>query len=273
MVTTPYRYLTATDAAELLGRVAAARDRFVALAGSVDPSLQPAGSTWTARDITGHLLTVLRRYTRRDRSSTEGLADSPREVDRLNAVQLAALGDTPRDALLADLVAESNLLLGAFPPDSVDLHTRYPFHGGVTVDLAAGFGNLVGEFSIHGRDLALAAGRPWPIEERDAVLILNGVMQIIPAYARRSATQPLRVRLDIRTAAPWLLDFAGGSLTSRAAEPGEPVDVVLRAPAQTLVLSLYSRLSTLAAARAGMLVVGGRRPWRIVRLSRLVEKP
>jgi hypothetical protein len=218
------------------------------------------------------MLTVARRYSRRDRRSREGLGASPREVDRLNAVELAALGEATRDQILADLDAETAALVGGFAA-ATDLHQRFPFHGGVEIDFAAGVGNLLAELCIHGRDVAVAAARPWRIEERDAVLILNGVMQIIPAYAVRSARTSLRLRLAVPGAEPWVLDFADGALESRAATPGEPCDVVLRCPAETLVLTLYARLSPPRALLHGMRLRGGRRPWRIARLPRLLQKP
>lgn len=273
MVTVPYRRFASTDQQELLGRIDAARDRFLEVVRMVDPELRPSGSAWTVRDITGHLLTVVRRYLRRPVSGGEGLAASPREVDRLNAAELAALGDASRDQLATDLVAEMDVLRQRYSAGPLDLEATAPFHGGVTIDMAAGMSNLIAELLIHGRDVARAAGRPWAIEERDAVLVLNGVMQILPAYARRTARQPLRARLDVAGAAPWMLDFADGRLASRPAQPGESADTVIRAPATALLLLLYSRLSVAAAVRAGMLVVGGRRPWRAVRLSRVLEKP
>ena len=36
-----------------------------------------------------------------------------------------------------------------------------------------------------------------------------------------------------------------------------------------MMLSLYGRIGTLEAARAGVFVRGGRRPWRARRLNRL----
>lgn len=143
----------------------------------------------------------------------------------------------------------------------------------MVIDTAAGLSNLLAEFLVHGWDVASAAGRRWPIEERDAALILNGVMQLVPAYARGDATDSLRVVLRVPDAARWLLDFDGGRCESRPARAGEKADVVVRAPARTLMLALYSRLSLTASMRGGLLVAGGRRPWLVTRLPRLVHKP
>ena len=263
-----YELFTATDAAELWARIDADAQRFFELVRSVPPDLPLKGSTWTTREVVGHLLTVIRRYTR-----GPTLGETPRDVDRINDEELAALGAAPCTELLDQLERELKLARELYAPEALDLHMKVSFHGGVRIDFAAALGNVIGELLIHGLDLAAAAGRPWSLDDRDAVLILNGVLQILPAYAVRDTHRSLRVRLSVPGARPWLLDFHRGELTSAPAETGVASDVVVRAPASTLALTLYSRLSTTRAVRGGMRVVGGRRPWRLARLPALVERP
>lgn len=270
---TTYELFTSTSAEELLERGTQAESRFRRLARDVPADLQLAGSAWTVRDVVAHLVTVARRYTRRDPDSTDGLGETPREVDRINAEELAALGDASRDELLTELEAELETLRIMYPPEQLDLHRTFPFHGGVCIDAAAAQSNLIGEFTIHGRDIAQAAHRPWQIEPRDAVLVLNGVMQILPAYVNRSATSSLSIALRVPGANPWKLQFHDGTLTSTARNDDKPFDVVLRVPPVTLMLALYQRLTPLQAMRGGMLVVGGRKPWRIANLTKLLEQP
>jgi len=263
-----YELFTSTDAAELWSRIGVAADRFAALAGSVEANEHLHGSTWTPRDVVGHLLTVVRRYTH-----GPTLGETPRDVDRINADELAGLGDRPREELLDELAVEMKLVRELWGPDILDLRMRIPFHGGVTVDAAAAMSNLIGEFLLHGRDIAMTAGKAWAIEDRDAVLILNGVMQILPAYAVRSATKSLRVKVVVPGARAWLLDFRHGELSSEPAVTPHRVDVVVRARAEALMLLLYARLSPRQAARRGVLVVGGRRPWRVAWLPSMLEQP
>ena len=263
-----YELFTSTDAAELWSRIDVAAERFAALAASADPGLRLHNSSWTTRDSVGHVLTVVRRYTH-----GPTLGETPRDVDRINADELAALGDTSCAELLDDLRAELKLARELWGPDTLDLRMRIPFHGGVTVDAAAGMSNLIGEFLLHGRDLARTARQAWPIEARDAVLILNGVMQILPAYAVRSDTRSLRVKVSVAGARPWLLGFESGELSSEPAVAPQPADVAVRARAEALMLLLYARLSPLQAALQGVVVVGGRKPWRVAWLPSLLEQP
>jgi uncharacterized protein (TIGR03083 family) len=248
-------------------------ERFVELTTSVPEDTLVAGGPWTARDLVGHVLTVARRYTERDISSTEGLGATPREVDRLNDVELAALGAVRRAELVVALRDQMEAVRRAFPADEVDLAATYPFHGGGRLDAAGGLSNLVGEFLLHGRDLALTVGAKWPIPRRDAELILNGVLQLVPAYARRDSDESLLLGLRTPGTAPWFLHFDRGTATSGSARPDRAPDVVLRAPAAPLVLALYSRLDGVRLLTSGILVVGGRRPWRLGRLARVIEQP
>jgi uncharacterized protein (TIGR03083 family) len=269
-----YEKLVSTTPAELWRRIDLAHDRFAQLMAEVPDGLALPSSTWTARDLAGHLLTVARRYTRPGVRTSQGLADSPRSVDDLNASELAELDGTPKGDLLAALAEQLEAVRAAHPAsDDCDLHDQFPFHGGVIVDRAAALSNLLGEFLVHGRDLATAARRPWPIEPLDARLILNGVMQIVPAYANRKATGELHLQLRVPGARRWALCFAEGRVTSRPAQDSDRPDVVLRAPADVLMLALYSRLTPAEGTRRGMVPIGGRRPWRIVRLPGLLEAP
>ncbi|HVU60374.1 MAG TPA: maleylpyruvate isomerase family mycothiol-dependent enzyme [Mycobacteriales bacterium] len=267
-----YQRFITTDGLELWDRIDHAQARLTELARAVGPQAVVAGSSWTARDLVGHILTVARRYTERDIRSTDGLGDTVREVDVLNDRELHELGSLDMTELLAQLDAQMDKVRGEFPAHEVDLRERFPFHGGTTIDAAGGLSNLVGEFLIHGRDLARGLGRPWTIDSRDALLIMNGALQVTPGYAEPTATGTLRVLVRTAGAVDWMLAFAGGRLDSRPATRDEPVDVVLTGPAETLLLMFYSRIGTVESLRGG-LRVGGPRPWRVARLSKHLQKP
>ncbi len=273
MVQHAYQQFVALDAQELWDRIDRAQARFTALVESVGPDLVAAGSTWTTRDVVGHLLTVARRYTERDITSTEGLGDSPRAVDAINRAELLALQGLDMDDLLSQLQLQMKAIKAALPPDGTDLAQRFPFHGGVSIDAAGGLSNLIGEFLLHGRDLAHKALHPWKIDPRDALLIINGVLQIIPGYAEPTATAPLKVRLRAEGAVDWMLAFDQGKLDSRPAVAQEAADVVLKAPPETLLLVLYSRIGATASLRMGLRVVGGRRPWRVTQVPKYLQQP
>lgn len=257
-----------TTGDELWDRIHQAHRRFAALL-SVTPSRTPIpGSDWTAGEVAGHLLTVLRRYTR---GNPNGLSPDAAGVAGLNAIELDEL-DLVSVAEILDRVWQELADLEQLLPRTIDLHTRLKFHGGVEIDAAAALGNLIGEFLVHGRDVALARRKTWQIGSRNAALVLNVVMQVGPAYVAPGAGD---LKLGIRTpeSNPWILDLVDGQLTSRAATHREPVDLLLYSRAQPLLLTMYGRIGIPKAALLGTTVLGGRRPWRITRLPGAFVSP
>jgi hypothetical protein len=259
--------VTATTEAELEARTAAAFARTTALLRRTSPDLRLADGVWTVRDVAGHLLTVVRRYTRRDPLDRSSLADSPAAVRLANESDLR----TVAELTVAQLVDQLTVEFEAYRALDFPLTQRFPFHAGQSVDGAGARSNWLGELLIHGYDVARAARRPWPIGERDALLILNGIMQVAPGFLDRHAA--VGVRLDVairpRGATPQLLRIANGECVARDLDAADRPHAVIRGPAPALCLLLYRRISLLRAARAGVLLAGGTRPWTGLRVQRL----
>lgn len=253
-----------TTGDELWDRVHQAHRRFAALLSVTPHRTQIPGSDWTAGEVAGHVLTVLRRYTRRDLTSTDGLSPEGIGVRDQNAVELEELGSLSVAEIL-DQVWQEVADVEKRLPRTMDLHERFPFHGGQEMDGAAALGNLIGEFLLHGRDVAKARGKQWKIGSRNAALAMSVGLQAAPGYVVDGADD-LKIELRTPETNPWVLDLVNGELTSRRAVPGESVDVRVFARAQPMLLNLYGRIGIPRATLLGTLVVGGRRPWRIARL-------
>jgi hypothetical protein len=81
------------------------------------------------------------------------------------------------------------------------------------------------------------------------------------------------VEFQLPAARPYLIHIHGGTAEFRQRRPDDRPDAVLRAPASTFALMLYQRIGPLTAGRQGLLIVGGRRPWRALRLQSYFERP
>ncbi|MGZ6745739.1 MAG: hypothetical protein ACXVD0_07510 [Nocardioides sp.] len=256
--------LTTTTEAELTTRTEAALTRTLALLRSVDPDLRLRDSEWTAGDVGAHLLDVLRRYTQRDFTQPGGLTDSPGELQEGNRSGISGLDGLPHTEVLDRLEAEQ----ADYRALGLPLDERFPFHAGQVIDGAGARSNWMGELLLHGRDVAVAAGRPWPLEERDMMLILNGVLQVAPGWLdpTTSAGADLRVRLTVVGGTPQLFTIEDGTCVIRDATPADRPHAVIRARSTALALLLYQRISLADAVRRGVLVVGGSRPWRGLQL-------
>ena len=261
-----YDGFVSTTADELWDRLHQAQRRFAALL-SVTPSQTPVpGSDWNAGQVAAHVLTVLRRYTERDLTSTVGLSRDGAGVAVQNAAELAALEATTTPEVL-DQIWQQLAAVEEKLPRTMDLNQQFPFHGGQTMDGAAALGNLIGEFLVHGRDVATAGGRKWKIGGRNAALALTIAVQTAPAYVAPDAPGDLKLAIRTPETTPWVLDLSDGELTSRPARRREPVDVRVLARPEPLLLNLYGRIGIPQATLLGTAVVGGRRPWRVSRLG------
>jgi len=268
----PYDELVFTTGDELWDRIHQAHRRFAALLSVTPPQTQIPGSDWTAGEVAGHLLTVLRRYTQRDLTSSEGLSPDGSGVRDQNAVELEELGAYSVAEVL-DQVWQELADVETKLPRTMDLHQRFPFHGGQEIDAAGALGNLIGEFLVHGRDVALARGKQWKIGSRNAALALTVGMQVCPGYLSTDAPGDLKVEIRTPETNPWVIEVVDGAATSRLAVPGESVDVRLYGRAQPLLLNLYGRIGLVRATALGTVITGGRRPWRFTRLPATFVAP
>ncbi|GAB3863777.1 hypothetical protein GCM10028801_31980 [Nocardioides maradonensis] len=272
-MTTDAILMTDTDIDELDAAIASARRDFVALARSADPEAR-VSDAWSVRDVVAHVLTVAQRYTSLAATGAYERAASPRDLDRINNAEIAALADLAYTEILTRL-EDSATEISDFLRRATGQGRIFPFHAGELIDATAGAANWIGELRIHGHDIAKAVGAPWTIPERDALLILAGIQQIIPGYVhqQRSAGKDVMVEIRLSGARPWITHVVDRCAVSRPRAADDRPHAVITAPASTLLLSLYGRYGNLAAARRGLRVVGGRRPWRALSFPRLFEQP
>jgi uncharacterized protein (TIGR03083 family) len=251
---------------ELHARIALAHDRFARALAAAPADLQVG--RWTAADVGAHVVTVINRYTafRPDR-----LANSPRGVDEINDRELEALRGQPPDALIATLADEMQRFHQQWGTDLVfPLDMPIPFHAG-TIDVQAGLTNALGELLIHGRDLAIASGGEWPIEDRDAALLCGLGALILPAYVRATNRATLDVGVQVDGVTPWRLVIDGPNAESVLDDDG-PADFVLEGRAEGLALLAYGRADWRAAQDLG-LRASGPIPELADALTRLFEEP
>jgi uncharacterized protein (TIGR03083 family) len=241
-------------------RESAAYDRVAALFGAVAPDLPVGAGGWTARDVLAHLCNVARRYT-----SVPRLGETVREVDTINAEELAALDGLPVSELLGKFARAFARYREAWVPMGEE-HV-WPFHGGGQLSTASLRANWLGEMTVHGYDVATAAGVGWPIGDADAADLLRLLRDVVPSYAE--PTDPVAVALAATGAPEWALRIEPGG--ARTGPPDGPVDATLRGPGGAVVLYLYQRIDLAAAEAEGVRVDGDREA--VVRLMRQLQKP
>jgi uncharacterized protein (TIGR03083 family) len=260
-----------TDRDELRDRIGEARQRFYRLARSADPSARRRGLDWNVHQVIAHVLSVARRYQAIAQGRDFRRARHPRELDQINHEEmLAAMAPIPE--LLEDLEALEPVMDAYF--DDLSDGSSFEFHGGVSMSGIVAQVNWLFDLVLHGEDIARAVGAPWNISERDMSLLLREVVEVAPAYLKAgiSPATDICVALQVPDARRYVMHVHDGTLEIRMGRSGDRPDAVLKAPASTMVRLFLHRIGPFTAARQGLRIVGGRRPWKAMQLQSCIER-
>ncbi|SFP06227.1 TIGR03083 family protein [Amycolatopsis arida] len=256
----------------LLREAAATAEDFVALALSVPDPDQPVPATpgWSVTDVVGHVAMEPARY----RELALGRGEWPAraaDLPAFNAEQVRTLPTrrlTELTAILREGLGSLLTTIEGFSDDPPWMN----FDGNQRVRADLALGTLIGEFVVHGHDIARAAGRAWPIRPEVVPLILRGQHQVMPGWvdSGRAAGHTATYEFRLRGGERYVYEFRDGRLTVQPPEP-ERVDVRISAEPVTALLLTYGRIGQagqLRAALTGRLVAWGRRPWLAAGLTR-----
>jgi hypothetical protein len=268
---TEYVALVETSREELRDRIALARNRFDRLIRTADPLARPPGSDWTVQQVVAHVLTVAHRYIQVARGLDFRRAVNPAEVQVINQAELEAVM-APLPELADQLRALEGEMDDLFDRISND-RPAILFHFGIMVSGFTAQTNWLSELLAHGQDVARAMRVHWELPERDMLLVLRGMMQVGPAFVRADVAKDadLCVAFKLPEGRPYVVHVHDGIAEFRERRPHDRPDAVLRLPASTLAQMLYQRIGPIAAVRHGLLIVGGRRPWRAAKLMSYFE--
>jgi len=256
--------------------VATMAPRVTALIRSVEHPVAPALGEWDLTEVAIHLSHAL--------DGVAAMADGGGSM----LTDLWGLGDLTK----ALVKGEETRDLGALA-DRIDASTERFLQGmetakddgvrgwlveGTEVPLSTLTCHALNELVVHGRDIAMAEGAPWPIERRHAALILTGFM--FPAcgqLGRAMVDQKgagVRASFDIRLRGGGgvVMRFDNGDLTVEPPSSG-PYDCHLSVDPEAFMLVSWGRISQWPAIFSGKLVAWGRKPWLGVRLRSLMKNP
>ncbi len=231
----------------------------------------PDSPKWTARQAFAHVVTVTPRYTAGARQTGRWVDAAP-HLAALNDEEIAGTGSLDVTVLASQLRAELAELFAEVSSFGSQA-PEFTFHGGAKVAADAALGILLGEFEIHGRDIARALGHPWTIDPAHARLILDGIAAILPGWvnpataAGHTATYELRIRGG--TTHFWAFRDGRFSIVDELRRP----DVVLSADPVACLLVFYSRRSQWPEILRGRMLAWGRRPWPALSFVKRFHQP
>ncbi|HVT65957.1 MAG TPA: maleylpyruvate isomerase N-terminal domain-containing protein [Mycobacteriales bacterium] len=242
---------------------AAAVRRNVDLFQRVDPDLAVPNSRWSAHDVAAHLVTMAGRYLNADRK----LARTRRELEEMNDREIADFGTATMGELVGRLrsrVAKYNVF---WPEQALD--EMFPYREGFPLDAGTLRSNWIAELLVHGRDVAIAAGEQWPLDDTSCLLMLRVLAQVLPRYLHVAGADDYSLVIAPGGGMPFSILVTDGVARIEPSAISDS-DQISGSPA-ALVLLLYRRIDLAEAQQTGLYVSGD--ALRIRRFLDRLDKP
>jgi uncharacterized protein (TIGR03083 family) len=217
------------------------------------------GSAWTVRDATVHLAGSHHRHLGYVSGDTLPAATLDKELlDARTRAQIAENAEADPKMLAEQIRDGFAELLAVTAPVPADRPIAY--HGGLTSNLADLSCVLLGEYLLHGYDVATALRLPWPIDPEQAALVVAAYRMAYRLTFQPAAAAGLRARyrLEIPGTAPFHVTVADGAYEEPARPPS--IDCVIAADPVTALLVQSGRLSQWPAVALGRLTYAGPHP-------------
>lgn len=253
---------------EFVEATRASAAQFCELALSLDGADPRVAATpdWTITDVLGHVAMEPARYRDLIAGGGEWPA-SAAELPAFNAEQVRRLPTRDPDRLVGILQKSVTELLDVVEGFGADAPLMW-FDGDQRVRADVALGTLIGEFVVHGRDIATAAGKRWVIDPAHVPLVLTGQQQVMPGWVNPASARHHTATYDFRVRgfARYIYEFNDGVLEVNPERPRRP-DVHIRAEPVTALLLTYGRIGQVRPALTGQILAWGRKPWLAARLN------
>ncbi len=263
------------DMAAVRAALARAADELCALvASSPNAGVAVPGSDWSVGEIAAHVVVGTEAYVGYLSGHTEPFVDvsdiAGGSLARSSADRLAAEPEREVASLVERMRSASSALVeetDGRSPDEVVIWHGHP------VALGDMLGIGLGEYLLHGRDIATALSRPWIIRADDARLVLGAALPLLPLLVDPVSTAHVHARYDLRVrgGARVAVTISDGELT--VADDGQRADCHVSADPVALLLIAYGRRSQWFPILTGKLLAWGRKPWLGPRLVRYLVAP
>jgi hypothetical protein len=250
--------------------------RFTALVRRIDDGdRRAAGLEWTLAETAVHLLDVLRHYRDGILGRLEPhvpIVDNPTRFIAVENEKAIAAEPERRPQVLADQIDQAlDEMLATVRDAGPDAVAK--MDAGHALDMPSLLCGHIGEFLVHGLDIARTIDAPWPIEHRAAVLAVHGTSAAISlALDRRAAADTeLNVHVRLRRGEPFAIRVSQGEVWTEPPR-GRP-DLTMSADPTAYLLVGFGRLPMWRPALQGKVVAWGRKPWVVLTLPKLFHKP
>ena len=258
--------------ADVVARLRSSALRFATLIGQVT---DPAATSrhlpgWTAREIVGHV-TVLPDYYMEIASGTAGLIDHATQMAGKNVENLDRVEDLTLDQCAERIVSGIDAFCDLVEHDATSTVAFQAGSSGTLVQVAA---IAVGEYEVHGLDLAAAIGAPWTIGKQAAAMCVSAALPVAGAQwidAAASAGHSGSYRMKLRGGLGTIhVEFVDGAATIHGSPDSAAenrASTLISADPVALLQVFYRRQSQWAAIAKGQMLAYGTRPIRALTLK------
>ena len=222
-------------------------------------SIPIPGSDWTVRDAAVHLIGANHRHIAYVRGGATGSATLDKEhFDARTRSQNHENPESDPKKLAGEMRDGFEQLVAATAAAPADQPIAY--HAGLRPTLATLTSILLGEYLLHGYDVAGAVGQPWPIDPEHAALVVAayrlayGLMFQPEAAAGLQATY----RINVPATDPFFVRVTDGTYEEIAAPPS--VDCTISCDPVTALMVQSGRIKQWPAIALGRLTFTGDRP-------------
>ncbi len=247
------------------------------LRGARSPSA-PALGVWDLTDVAAHLSHALDAIA----AMAEGGGGVLEDIWALSSLtERLVEGESERDlSALADRIEASTTRLLSLTEAGDRSGAITWLVKGVELPLSLLTCHALSELVVHGRDIAMAEGVPWPIPRSHATLVvcgflfpvlgsLGGVMVDKQAAAGVRATYDVRLRGGCRA----MVRFEDGDLSVTMGAHTGRADCRLSVDPTAFLLVAWGRVEQWRAIAGGQLFGWGRRPWLGLSFRRMLQNP
>ncbi|HEY7067454.1 MAG TPA: maleylpyruvate isomerase family mycothiol-dependent enzyme [Chloroflexota bacterium] len=249
---------------------AAARDVTALLRALPNGNVPIPNCDWTVAETAVHLCAGTRLYLDCARGESSPVTD----LGALPAMNAQLFRDfTERDpATLADLIDEA---VAAYVDTTNQARGDEPiaWHLGHVLPLSMLTCILVGEYLVHGYDVARATGRPWTITPAQARYAIAGLSAAMPLAVDPEGARGVDAAYEIRVRGGprFVCRFRDGALRVERPGPGR-VDCRFSVEPVPYLLVSYGRRSQWLDILRGQMRAWGRKPWLAMCFKRLLRQ-
>ena len=268
---------TTVDWAAARRAVAQAAPRLTSMLRSATKSDGPALGEWDVTQLALHVSHVVDAVTAMTRGGGNLIGDIA-ELPTLQRIMVEGDGRRPLPQIADRIDASVAGFLEAMEAASATGDTSHSWLiQGTEMPLSTLTCQVLNELTVHGRDLAVALGSPWPIDRAHAALILQGFLfPALDTLGRAMVVQEkagnarfeVRLRGDGRA---WFA-FSAGDLSVEPSPKG-PVDCHLSVDPEAFLLGAWGRIDQWSAMPKGKLLAWGKKPWLGLQMRSWLRNP